>query len=78
MAKRTQQTKLQRIIVRLSKKFSPDDILHELSILYEEYSIGASSEAEVDYWLKCARATGNLSSGMEKWFGEMLEEKEDE
>lgn len=69
---------LQKAILRLAKKYKPDDILHELSTLYEEYSIGAGSEAEVDYWLKCARATGNLSSGMEKWFAELVEEKEEE
>jgi hypothetical protein len=69
---------LQNAIRKLAKQYAPDDILHELSISYEEYSIGAGNEAEVEYWLKCGKACGNLSSGMEKWFGEMLEEKEDE
>jgi hypothetical protein len=78
MTKRSQQNKLQRIVGRLGRKFSPDDILHELSMIYEEYSIGSSSEAEVEFWLKCSRATGNLSSGTEKWWGEMIEEQEDE
>lgn len=78
MTKKPQQLKLQRIIGRLSRKFPPDDILHELSVVYEEYSAGADSEAEVEFWLKCSRATGNLSSGTEKWMGEMAEEKEEE
>jgi len=78
MTKRSQQQKLQSIIGRLAQKFQPDDILHELSMIYEEYSIGASSEAEVEFWLKCSRATGNLSSGTEKWWGEMIEEQKDE
>jgi len=78
MIKRSQQNKLQKIVERLARKFQPDDILHELSVMYEEYSIGASSEAEVEFWLKCSRATGNLSSGTEKWWGEMVEEQEDE
>lgn len=78
MAKRTQQQKLSRIINRLTRKFPPDDILHELSVVYDEYSAGAGSEAEVELWLKCSRATANLSSGMEKWMGEMAEEKEEE
>jgi len=72
------QQELQRIIGRLAKTYKPDDILHELSMLYEEYSIGSKSEAEVEFWLKCSRATGNLSSGTEKWWGEMLEEQEEE
>ena len=74
MAKNT----LSSSILRLAKQYKPDDILHELSVSYEEYSIGAGNEAEVEYWLKCAKATANLSSGMEKWFNEMLEEKEEE
>jgi hypothetical protein len=78
MAKKTQQQRLQSIIGRISRKYKPDDILHELSVLYEEYSIGASSEAEVEFWLKCSRATGNLSSGTEKWLYEMIEEQEEE
>jgi hypothetical protein len=49
-----------------------------MSVRYEEYSIGASSEAEVEFWLKCSRATSNLSSGTEKWLGEMIEEQEEE
>ena len=76
MAKSQQQ--LQRIIKSIAKKYPPDDILHELSVLYEEYSVNAGSEAEVEFWLKCSRATANLSSGTEKWFGEMIEEKEEE
>lgn len=78
MAKRSQQDKLYCIIGRLTRKFKPDDILHEMSVRYEEYSIGASSEAEVEFWLKCSRATSNLSSGTEKWLGEMIEEQEEE
>lgn len=72
--KRSQQQKLYNIIVRLTKKFKPDDILYEMSILYEEFSIGADTEVEAEFWLKCSRATGNLSSGTEKWFNEMVEE----
>lgn len=78
MAKKTQHQKLLSIVGRLSRKFPPDDILHELSVVYEEYSAGADSEAEVEFWLKCSRAAGNLSSGMDKWMWEMAEEKEEE
>ena len=52
-------------IEKLARKVPPDDILHALSVLYEEYSVGSDSEAEVEFWLKCSRATANLSSGME-------------
>lgn len=76
--KKTQQEKLYRIIARLTRKFKPDDILHEMSVLYEQYSVAGTSEAEVEFWLKCSRATGNLSSGTEKWLDEMVEETMDE
>jgi len=76
--KKSQQSKLQNSIGRLSKEFKPDDILYELSMLYEEFSIGSTSEAEIEFWLKCSKATKNLSGGMEKWLGEMEEEQEEE
>lgn len=75
--KKSQQQKLQSIVNRLARKFRPDEILHELSVIYEEYSIASDTETEVDFWLKCGRATGNLSSGMEKWLDEMVEEEDD-
>jgi len=78
MAKKSQQEQLQGIMQRLGHKYKPDEILYELSLLYEEFSIGSSSEAEVEFWLKCSKSTANLSSGTEKWFEEMLEEKEEE
>ena len=78
MAKRSQQNKLYNIIVGLTRKFKPDDILHEMSVVYEEYSVAGKTEAEVEFWLKCSRATGNLSSGTEKWFHEAQEESEEE
>jgi len=71
-------SKLQSAIAKLAKKYKPDDILHELSMTYEEYSLMSKSEAEIEFWLKCSRATANLSSGTEKWFEEMREEQEDE
>jgi len=78
MAKKTQQEKLRSIIVRLTRKVRPDDILWEMSVLYEEFSAAGESEAEVDYWLKLSRACGNLSSGAEKWANEMVEELKEE
>lgn len=76
--KKTQQQKLRNIIIRLSKKFEPDDILWEMSQLYDEFSAVGETEAEVEYWLKLSRATANLSSGAEKWKDEMIDELEDE
>lgn len=76
--KKSQKARLQSIVGRLSRKFRPDEILHELSVLYEEYSVSSETEAEVDFWLKCSRATGNLSSGMDKWIGELSDELEEE
>lgn len=78
MAKKSQQQKLRSIIIKLSKKFEPDDILYEMSVLYDEFSAVGNTEAEVEYWLKLSRATGNLSSGAEKWKDEMIDELEEE
>lgn len=76
--RKSQHERFQSIMNRLSRRWKPDDILYELSILYEEFSIAAETEAEVEYWLKCSKATANLSGGMEKWFAEMVEEKDEE
>jgi hypothetical protein len=76
--KRIQQQKLYRIVERLMRKFKPDDILHEMSVIAEEYSAGGDTEAEVEFWLKCSRALSNLSSGTEKWLMEGMEEELEE
>jgi hypothetical protein len=78
MAKKSQQDELYNSLVKLTKKFLPDDILYELSLVYENISVNSESEAEVEFWLKCSKTTANLSGGMEKWFGEMNEEKNEE
>jgi hypothetical protein len=78
MARKSQQERFQSIMNRLSRRWKPDDILYELSILYEEFSVASETEEEVEYWLKLSKACGNLSSGAEKWFAEMLEDKEEE
>ena len=65
------------IVVRLTRKFSPDVIQGELARIYEEYSVAGDSEAEVEFWLKCSRASHNLSSGMNKWAHEMIEDMEE-
>jgi hypothetical protein len=78
MARKSQQERFQSIMNRLSRRFRPDDILYELSVLYEEFSIAGETEAEVDYWLKLSKATANLSSGAEKWFEDMVEDKAEE
>ena len=72
------QDQLYNSIAKLTKKFLPDDILYELSLAYENNSVNSGTEAEVEFWLKCSKATANLSSGMEKWLEEMKEEKEEE
>ena len=76
--KRIQQDKLFRIIARLTRKFKPDAILHEMAVVYEEYSAAGDTEAEVEFWLKCSKACSNLSSGTEKWLWEGMEEEEEE
>jgi hypothetical protein len=60
------------------RKFRPDDILHEMSVISEEYSAASTTEGEVEYWLKTSRACSNLSSGTEKWLLEAVEEDAEE
>ena len=72
------QTSLARLINKLSRKYRPEELLQELSTVYEEYMVGSPTEAEADYWLKCSKATKNLSSGMEKWLYEMVDDLEEE
>ena len=76
MAKNT-PAQLASIVVRLTRKFAPDEIQAELGRVYEEYSAAGDSEAEVEFWLKCSRASHNLSSGMNKWAHEMIEDIEE-
>ena len=76
--KKSRAAKLASIINRVSRKYRPSEILKELSRVYDEYSVASPTEAEVEYWLKCSRATDNLSSGTEKWLDEMIEEQEEE
>lgn len=78
MVKKTHQQKLKSIVGRLAHKFRPDEILHELSVVYEEYSVASDTEAEVEFWLKLSRAHRNLASGANKWLYEMVEEQEEE
>ena len=77
MAKKTeaeQLEKLRRIVVRITRKFSPDVIQEQLANTYDEYGAAGESEGEVEFWLKCGRASHNLSGGMNKWAHEMVEE----
>lgn len=76
--KNAKQAQLVSIMDRLSRSYRPDEILREPSKIYENYSAASTTEAEVDYWLKCSRATGNLSSGMSKWLYEVIDELENE
>ena len=84
MAKRKKKTgkqrqeQLARIIYKLTRKYSPDRIQVELAKVYESYSIGSGTESEIEFWYKCSRASFNLSSGMNKWAYEMVEDDEEE
>lgn len=76
--KKASRTKLVSGIQKLSRTHRPSEILAELSTVYEEYSAASTTEAEVEFWLKCSRACGNLSSGTEKWLYEMIDEQEED
>lgn len=76
--KKASQSELVRSVDKLSRTYKPSEILKRLSIVYEKYSAASTTEAEVEFWLKCSRACGNLSSGTEKWIYEMMDEMEDD
>ena len=69
-----QLARLEQILIRVTRKFSPDTIQGMLGQIYEEYSVVGETEAEVEFWLKCRQASRNLSSGMNKWAHEMVED----
>jgi len=73
-----EKDKLHIIVEKLLKKYKPDDVLHEISIVCEQHSIDSGTEAEVEFWLKTSKATGNLRNGTEKWWDEMVEEMAEE
>lgn len=73
-SKKSKEQRLASIVNRLTRKFSPDMIQAELARVYEEYSIASTTEPEVEFWFKCARASRNLSSGMNKWGHDMVED----
>ena len=77
MARKIESPQLARILNTLTRKYSPDQIQHQLGEVYEEYSAAGESEPEVEFWLKCSRASHNLSSGMNKWAHEMIEDMEE-
>ena len=78
MIHKLESQQLASIIIRLTRKYSPDVIQAELARVYEEYSVASQSEDEVEFWLKCSRASYNLSSGMNKWAHEMIEDMEED
>ena len=77
MARKTESQKLTSIIDRLTRKFNPDVIQVELARTYEQYSAEVETEEEVEFWLKCSKASFNLGSGMDKWVHEMIEDIEE-
>lgn len=69
MAKKSQQ-QLHGFLVGLLKTYRADEIQKALGDIYIAYSDGSRSEWDQHYWLKCSRASYNLSSGMNKWLYE--------
>lgn len=75
MAKKSPSKRLLSICIRLTRKFFPNQIQSTLATLYEEYASASASEGEYEFWHKCARASENLSKGMEKWLYEIEDEE---
>ena len=76
--RKTKQSEVDRKIAELARTVSPHTILRALNKEYKKYPRLSKSEAEYEFWVKCERSTANLSSGMEKWLEEMIDEEEDD
>lgn len=69
---------LASIIRRLTRKFAPSVIQSALAKQYEDLAGVSTTEAEEEFWYKCQRSSENLSSGMNKWAQEMIDDLEEE
>lgn len=77
MAKRKRKSERSRdasAIIAIARKVWPHSILQALAKEYRNYPRHARNREEQDYWIKIAKSTANLGSGMEKWMEEMLDE----
>lgn len=78
MAKRKRdkgEKQLAHALLPLVRKHTPHAILQIMSKEYQSYLRRSRSDAEHEFWVKCSRATANLSSGMEKWLEEWIDEE---
>ena len=69
---------LKRVLLPLVQRVAPNHILEIMSQEYGKYVRMSKSGAEQDFWIKAERSTANLSSGMEKWIEEWIDEEEDD
>lgn len=69
---------LKRVLLPLVQRVAPNHILEIMSNEYGKYVRVSKSSAEQDFWIKAERSTANLSSGMEKWIEEWIDEEEDD
>jgi len=76
--KKFKRSEVEKKIAELARTVSPHTILRALNKEYKKYPKLSKSEAEYEFWIKCERSTGNLSSGMEKWLEEMIDEEEED
>jgi len=71
---KAKKSEVEKTIARLAQTATPHMILGALNKEYRKYPKLSGTQAEYEFWVKCERSTGNLSSGMEKWLEEMLDE----
>lgn len=74
--KRSRGTKL-LVLKTLARKYMPSTLLHVLAKEYAKYPSKSRTDAEYEFWVKVSRSTANLSSGMEKWVEEWLEDEKE-
>lgn len=81
MAKHTRKHKRSKdasAVVAIARKAMPHDILQALANEYKRYPRRSQTDGQYEFWIKVAKSTANLASGMAKWAEEMYDEDEDE
>lgn len=76
--RKSKSGQVEKTMAELAKIASPHTILGALNKEYKKYPKLSKSDAEYEFWVKCERSTANLSSGMEKWLEEMVDEEGDD
>jgi len=73
---RVSTEELKRKLLPVVRSVAPHQILGIMAREYASYVRKSQSDAEHEFWVKVSRSSANLSSGMEKWLEEWIDEEE--